>query len=122
MVLKKISYKNKVVFDYFEIWLDKNGDNDFWSFESVFDHSMVDRKEVKTKANCVSTQICPWCTRKYNLYKEVERTPESIDEEIESYKNEDPKDLDFCCGVEGCTNGLADYVDIPWEYFEIKED
>ena len=122
MTLKKIRYKNKVTFDYFEIWLDKNGDNDFWSFESVFDHSMVDRKEVETKANCVSTQICPWCTKKYNLYEEVERTPESIDEEIESYKDEDPKDLDFCCGIEGCTNGAADYVDLPWEDFEIEED
>lgn len=122
MTLKKIRYKNKVTFDYFEIWLDKNGDNDFWSFESVFDHSMVDRKEVETKANYVSTPICPWCTKKYNMYKEVERTPESIDEEIESYKDEDPKDLDFCCGVEGCTNGAADYVDLPWEDFEIEED
>ena len=122
MTLKKIRYKNKVTFDCFEIWLDKNGDNDFWSFESVFDHSMVDRKEVETKANCVSTQICPWCIKKYNLYKEVERTPESIDEEIEFYKDEDPKELDFCCGVIGCSNGAADYVDLLWEDFEIEED
>lgn len=114
MTLEKIRYKNKVTFDYFEIWLGED--------ESVFDHSMVDQSEVEAKATCVSTQICPWCTKKYNLYKEVERTPESIDEEIESYKDEDPKDLDFCCGIEGCTNGAADYVDLPWEDFDIEED
>lgn len=114
MQLNKIKYKWKVVFDYFEIWLGEN--------ESVFDHADADRDEITAKATCVSTQICPWCTRKYNLYKEVERTPESIDEEIESYKDEDPKDLDFCCGIDGCTNGLADYVDLPWEDFEIEED
>ena len=122
MTLKKIRYKGKVTFDYFEIWLKQNDPDDFWSFKSVFDHNVVDRDELTAKATCVSTQICPWCTKKYNMYKEVERTPESIDEEIESYKDEDPKDLDFCCGIEGCTNGAADYVDLPWEDFEIEED
>ena len=122
MILKKIKYKSKVTFDYFEIWLKQNDPDDFWSFKSVFDHNVVDRDELTAKATCVSTQICPWCTKKYNMYKEVERTPESIDEEIESYKDEDPKDLDFCCGIEGCVNGAADYVDLPWEDFEIEED
>lgn len=114
MTLKKIKYKNKVTFDYFEIWLGED--------ESVFDHSMVDREKITNNATCVSTQVCPWCIKKYNLYKEVERTPESIDEEIESYKDEDPRELDFSCGVEGCVNGAADYVDLPWEDFEIEED
>lgn len=114
MTLKKIRYKGKVTFDYFEIW--------FGEWESVFDHGTVDRNKVETKATCVSTQICPWCTKKYNLYKEIERTPESIEEEIEFYKDEDLTLLDFCCGVEGCNNGAADYIDLLWEDFEIEED
>lgn len=111
MILKKIQYKGKVDFDYFEIWLGEH---------NVFDHASVDINNIKDNATCVSTQICPWCVKKYGLYEEVERTKESIDEEIKFYKGENPEDLDFTCGVDGCINGAADYVDIDWdEGFEI---
>lgn len=113
MKLNKIVYKGKVPFDYFQIW--------FGEDYGVFDHETVDLNEVRSKGTCVSTQICPWCTRKYGLYAEVERTPESIDKEIDDYKGMDPKKLDFTCGVDGCINGAADYVDLPWEDFTVEE-
>lgn len=115
MVLNKIRYKNKIDFDYFEIW--------FGDMHGVFDHELIeDVDSIDKRATCVSTQICPWCVKKYGLYSEVERTPESIDEEIDSYKEEgcNPEELDFVCGVDGCENGAADYADINWdEGFEI---
>ena len=117
-IVKKIRYtKENVVFDYFEIWLGEY---------NIFDHELFEIKgKLEDRATCVSTQICPWCVKKYGLYEEVERTPESINEEIEFYKNEKPEEFDFTCGIDGCNNGLADYVDINWdEGFEIvdKED
>lgn len=113
MTLNKITYKGKITFDYFEVWLGTT--------RSVFDHADVDIEEVKAKGTCVSTQICPWCTRKYGLYAEVERTPESISDEINDYKGMDPKKLDRTCGVDGCINGAADYVDLLWEDFTVEE-
>lgn len=107
MILKKIRYKGKIDFDYFEIWLGEN--------ISVFDHELIEVVgKIEDRSTCVSTQVCPWCIKKYGLYEEVERTPESIEEEIESYKD-DPEDLDCICGIDGCNNGAADYVDINWE-------
>lgn len=113
MQINKIRYKNLIDFDYFEIWLRTEREGDF---VSIFDHENFELEgKLEDRASCVSTQICPWCVKKYGLYSEVERTPESIDEEIEFYKNEDPESLDFRCGVDGCNNGAADYVDIHWE-------
>lgn len=114
MVLKKIRYKGMVDFDYFEIW--------FGEIHGVFDHELFEiRGKLEERATCVSTQICPWCVKKYGLYEEVDRTKESIDEELEYYKNDDPKTLDCDCGIDGCTNGAADYVDIPFEEFEVVD-
>ena len=115
MILKKINYKNKVTFDYFEIWLGAE--------RSVFDHSRFNiNGKIEDQATCVSTQICPWCIKKYGLYGEVDRTPESINEEIRLYRNDEPEDLDFTCGVDGCNNGAADYIDIAWEDgFEVTD-
>ncbi len=116
MYINKIRYKNKVTFDYFEIWLGED--------ISVFDHELFEvTGKFEDRATCVSTQICPWCAKKYGLYSEVERTPESIDEEIKEIEEEgcDPEDLDEKCGIYGCMNGLADYVDLNWEDFEIVE-
>lgn len=116
MILKKIRYKKKIDFDYFEIWLGTD--------ISIFDHETfeVDGK-FEDRATCVSTQICPWCVKKYGLYEEVERTPEDVEEEIEYYTSDgaDPEDLDEKCGIDGCMNGAADYVDLDWEDFEIIE-
>ena len=114
MRLNKIVYKGKVPFDYFQIW--------FGEDYGVFDHETVDLNEVRSKATCVSTQVCPWCTKKYGLYAEVERSEEDITAEISFYENEDPERLDCTCGIFGCENGLADYVDLPWEDFDIEEE
>lgn len=114
MILKKIRYKKKIDFDYFEIWLGED--------ISVFDHELFEFiEDFNSKATCVSTQICPWCVKKYGLYSEVERTPESIEEEIKFYTDENSEDLDTKCGIDGCMNGAADYVDLDWEDFEIVE-
>ena len=113
MQINKIRYKNIIDFDYFEIWLTTERDGDF---VSIFDNENFELKgKLENRASCVSTQICPWCAKKYGLYPEVERTPESIDEEIEFYKNEDPESFDTICGIDGCNNGNADYVDINWK-------
>jgi hypothetical protein len=114
MIINKIRYKKKIDFDYFEIWMGEEA--------SVFDHELFEVEgKFEDLATCVSTQICPWCAKKYGLYSEVERTPESIDEEIKFYSNEDPKKLDRNCGIDGCMNGAADYVDLDWSDFEIVE-
>lgn len=114
MILKKIRYKKKIDFDYFEIWLGED--------ISVFDHEPFEFSgDFNSKATCVSTQICPWCVKKYGLYSKVERTPESIEEEIKFYSGENPEDIDWKCGIDGCMNGLADYVDLDWKDFEITE-
>ena len=117
MTINKIRYKNKITFDYFEVWLGE--------YVSIFDHEPFDfNGKFEDKATCVSTQICPWCIKKYGLYSEVERTPESIDEEIEFFSKENPENFDTNCGIDGCFNGAADYVDLDWEDFEIisKDD
>ena len=49
-----IRYKNKVTFDYFSVWC---GENEYYEYEDF----------EETKATCVSTQICPWCVKKYGL-------------------------------------------------------
>ena len=118
MILKKIKYiKKNITFDYFEIWMGEH--------LNVFDHvpyQPIRKEDVERDATCVSTQICPWCTKKYGLYNEVERTPEDIDEEIKFYENEGPEELDCKCGIDGCNNGIADYVDILWsDGFEIVD-
>lgn len=114
MTINKIRYKGKVTFDYFEIWLDEDisvSENETFEFTGDFN----------AKALSVSTKICPWCIKKYGLYSEAERTPESVEEELSYYENDNPEDLDFTCGVDGCINGAADYVDLNWEGFEIEE-
>lgn len=120
MIINKIRYKNKIDFDYFEVLLG----NDI----SIFDHETFDVDgRFEDKATCVLTQICPWCVKKYDLYKEVERTPEDVEEEIEYYTSDGadpedlPEDLDEKCGIDGCMNGAADYVDLDWKDFEIIE-
>ena len=115
MILKKIRYKGKIDFDYFEIWLGEK--------YSVFDHEQFEVVgDIENRATCVSTQICPWCTKKYGLYSEVGIKPERIDDEINFYGNCDPKELPTICGIAGCYNGDADYVDIDWcEGFEIVD-
>ena len=86
MILKKIRYKKKATFDYFEVWLGNE--------ISVFDHENFEVEgKFEDRATVVSTQICPWCVKKYGLYEEVERTPESIDEEIKFYSDADPDEL-----------------------------
>lgn len=120
MQINKIRYKNLIDFDYFEIWLTTERDGDF---VSIFDNENFDLKgKLEDRASCVSTQICPWCAKKYGLYSEVEHTPESIDEEIEFYKNEDPESFDAICGIDGCNNGNADYVDINWKTDDGKDN
>lgn len=114
MILKKIRYKKKVTFDYFEVWLGNE--------ISIFDHESFEVEgKFEDRATVVSTQICPWCVKKYGLYSEVERTPESIDEEIKFYSDADPEDMGTCCGIDGCKNWAADYVDLNWEDFEITD-
>lgn len=107
MRINKITYKGKITFDYFEIW--------FGPDVNIFDHENFELDgKVEEKATCVSTQICPWCTKKYGLYNLVDRSPESIDDELKFY-GDNGRGLDTTCGIEGCENGLADYADIPWE-------
>ena len=120
MQINKIRYKNLIDFDYFEIWLTTERDGDF---VSIFDHENFEPDgKLENRASCVSTQICPWCVKKYGLYSEVERTPENIDEEIKDYVGENPEDMDFTCGVDGCNNGAADYVDINWKANDGKDN
>ena len=116
MKIKEIRYKGKIDFDYFEIWLGPS--------INIFDHDSytITKEDVDADATCVSTQICPWCIRKYGLYNEVGNTPKNIEEEIKFYdKNFDPEDLGYKCGVGGCMNGAAENVDLDWKDFEITD-
>ena len=114
MEIKQIRYRNKVDFDYFEVWIGTN--------PSIFDHEMFEIEgKFEDRATCVSTQICPWCIKKYGLYEETNRTPESVEEEIKFYTDADPEDLDYVCGVLGCENGAAEYMDLDWKDCEVIE-
>lgn len=113
MVINKIKYKN-ITFDYFEIWLGMD--------VSVLDHDPFEFDvDFESEATCVSTQICPWCIKKYGLYSEVGLSPEAVDGEIKYFADLYPEYMDVTCGIEGCYNGGSDYVDICWDGFEIVE-
>ena len=111
MVAKLIRYKNKVTFDYFTVYSDWELTEEEW----------YEGDDIPTeKAYSLSSQICPWCVKKYGLYKEMNTTPEEVDEEINFYKSENPESLDFICGVFGCNNGAASQdFDVDWKDCEI---
>ena len=118
MIINKIRYKNKIDFDFFEIW--------FGKFHGIFEGGETE-ENLDDVATCVSTSICPWCTKKYGLYEETNHTPESVEEEIEYLENGgdpgefDPCDLDYKCGIAGCMNGAADYMDLEWKDFAVVD-
>ena len=110
MVAKLIRYKNKVTFDLFIVYGEYENDENWWEGEDI----------PIEKADSLNTYVCPWCVKKYGLYKEMDTTPEKIDEEIEFYRDCDPESLDFTCGVKGCYNGAADDTfNVGWENCEI---
>ena len=112
MVAKLIRYKNKVTFDYFTVYGDLESTEGEW----------YEGDDIPTKkAYSLSSQVCPWCIKKYGLYEEMNTTPEKIKKEIEFYKDEDPEELGYSiCGVNGCNNGVASQdFNVDWKDCEI---
>lgn len=112
MKAELIRYKNKnIVFDYFTVYGDWENLGEEW-----YEGDDIDTD----KAVSMWSQICPWCVKKYGLYKEMNTTPEKIDKVIDFYKNENLEDLDSTCGVSGCNNGAASQnFDVEWKDCEI---
>lgn len=110
MKAKLIRYKN-VTLDYFTVYGDwKNVEEEEW-----YEGDNIDTQ----KADSLSSQICPWCIKKYGLYSETETTPEYIDDDIAFYDGEDKEELDWTCGVSGCSNGAAIDFWVNWKDCEI---
>lgn len=100
---KKILYKG-VQFDYYFCY-NINGDDV--------------KKSKNKKIDTVGTTICPWCARKYGLYRETGRSAKSLDREIALYQGEDMTTYnEVVCGVDGCWNGIA--YDMYLDYSDVK--
>ena len=109
MKIEKIKYKG-IKFDFF--WL-YNVDGDYIG-------GPCDEVE-KRKIDSIGLAVCPWCIKKYGLYEEAERTPESVEREIAEYEGENPEDFSSTCTVEGCKNGVSDDIFLNWMDVEMEE-
>lgn len=99
MKINKIKYKG-VVLDSFCVY-----QNDIFIGE---EGSEIDSQQGLQ----FGSYICPICTKKHGFYREVDRSPESVQREIEFYRGS-VLEGGLICGIEGCHNGFADdaYLD-----------